>query len=202
MKNKEKDIRFYRTKERIYTAVIELLKLKSFDQITIKDICERATISRSGFYLHYLDKYDLVEQYQLEFMSHVNQFIYEAIEGNTPMEKIMINLLYFFKDDGTLLGLLISDKGSIEIQNQVKKTLQQNALRNIITHTNLSFDTEIERHYCITFFSNAMFGLIQDWINRGQKETPEEIVKILDRLIPYKLSLSKPSLLNPFDSIK
>lgn len=128
-----------------------LLKTKSFDQVTVKDICEKATISRSGFYLHYIDKYDLVEKYQLELMSHVNQLIDEATKLKTPMEETMIKLLYFFQKEGELLGLLISNKGSVEIQNQVKKILQQNTLKNVVSHVNLTVETDIEKHYLVIF---------------------------------------------------
>ncbi|EHS2295468.1 TetR family transcriptional regulator C-terminal domain-containing protein, partial [Enterococcus faecalis] len=103
------------------------------------------------------------------------------------MEETMIKLLYFFKDEGQLLGLLISNKGSIEIQTQVKKMLQQNALKHVIPHINLPLDNETERYYLVIFFSNAMLGLLQEWINTGQKEKPEELVKILSKLIPYEL---------------
>lgn len=68
MNKEEKDIRYQRTHKSILQAMIELLKVKNFDQITVKDICEQAQISRSGFYLHYLDKFDLVEKYQLYFI--------------------------------------------------------------------------------------------------------------------------------------
>ncbi|WVT90714.1 TetR/AcrR family transcriptional regulator [Enterococcus durans] len=129
MTKKEKDIRYYRTKKRMNDAMIELLKIKNFNQITVKDICEKATISRSGFYLHYMDKYDLVEKYQLELMKQINRIIDEETKRNASMEEIMIKILYFFKKEGLLLGLLLSNKGSVEIQNQVKKALQQNGLK-------------------------------------------------------------------------
>ena len=64
----DKDIRYQRTKKNILEAMTQLLEKKNFEQITVKNICEQAEISRSGFYLHYTDKYDLVEKYQLELM--------------------------------------------------------------------------------------------------------------------------------------
>ncbi|HFX3810922.1 TPA: TetR/AcrR family transcriptional regulator [Enterococcus faecium] len=187
MNNSDKDIRFYRTKERITTAMLDLLKTKSFTQITVKDICEKATISRSGFYLHYIDKYDLVEKFQLEFMTEVNLLIEESSRENLSMEKTMVKLLYYFKEEGQLLGLLISNKGSVEIQDQVKRVLQQNALKNIVPHINLPIQNSVEKHYLVTFFSNAMLGLLQEWIHTGQKEKPEELVQVLIKFIPYKL---------------
>lgn len=96
MKNKEKDVRFYRTKERILSAMTELLKNKNFHQVTVKDLCEKAEISRSGFYLHYMDKYDLVEKYQLELMTQVNCLIEENVKEKRSMEETLIKLLYFF----------------------------------------------------------------------------------------------------------
>lgn len=186
MTKKEKDIRHYRTKKRMNDAMIELLKIKNFNQITVKDICEKATISRSGFYLHYMDKYDLVEKYQLELMKQINRIIDEETKRNASMEEIMIKILYFFKKEGLLLGLLLSNKGSVEIQNQVKKALQQNGLKNVLSYINIKFETEIEKHYLVIFFSNAAFGLLQEWINNGQKESPEELVRILNKIVPYK----------------
>lgn len=183
MGNKEKDIRFYRTKTRILSAMIELLKIKSFEQITVKDICAKASVSRSAFYLHFLDKYDLVEKNQVELMAQVNQLIKE---NTFSTEEIMIKILYFFKEEGQLMGLLISDKGSVEIQNQVKKLLQQNAFNNIIPHIDFVLNNDLEKHYFVTFFSNAMLGLLQEWMNTGQKETPEELVQMLSKFIPYK----------------
>jgi len=51
-----------KTQKNIEQALIVLLNQKSFRSITIADICEEALTSRSTFYLHYLDKYDLLEK--------------------------------------------------------------------------------------------------------------------------------------------
>ncbi|MGQ4574070.1 TetR/AcrR family transcriptional regulator [Leuconostoc pseudomesenteroides] len=56
------DIRIIKTRQNIEKAFVSLLNEKSFKLITINDICKRALTSRSTFYLHYLDKYDLLNQ--------------------------------------------------------------------------------------------------------------------------------------------
>lgn len=45
-----------------YEAFVQLLQEKDFDHITIKDICARSLTSKSTFYSHFLDKYDLLEK--------------------------------------------------------------------------------------------------------------------------------------------
>ena len=112
----EKDIRYYRTKQRITAAMVRLLKEKNFDQITVKDICEYAEISRSGFYLHYLDKYDLAEKHQLELLAHANKIIQTASQSTIKRNDLMLHMLNYLKNDGELLALLISDHQKFRIK--------------------------------------------------------------------------------------
>lgn len=61
MKEKKENRRSSMTKEFIKTAFLELLKKKSYPNITITDICKKGNISRSSFYLHYDGSYDVLE---------------------------------------------------------------------------------------------------------------------------------------------
>ncbi len=54
------DLRVKKTKALIKGAFIELVEAKGFDNVTVKDICNKAMINRNTFYLHYLDKIDLL----------------------------------------------------------------------------------------------------------------------------------------------
>lgn len=67
------DRRIRKTKEAIKYALIDLLKHKTLEKITIKDITESADINRGTFYLHYLDKYDLLEQIEDEYIERLSQ---------------------------------------------------------------------------------------------------------------------------------
>ncbi|WVT92849.1 TetR-like C-terminal domain-containing protein [Enterococcus durans] len=67
-----------------------------------------------------------------------------------------------------------------------KKSIATKWIKNVLSYINIKFETEIEKHYLVIFFSNAAFGLLQEWINNGQKESPEELVRILNKIVPYK----------------
>ena len=54
------DRRILKTQEALKKALIELMTEKSFDNITIQDLSDRANVSRGTIYLHYLDKFDLL----------------------------------------------------------------------------------------------------------------------------------------------
>lgn len=54
------DRRKTKSQEAIKKAVIELMSEKSFDNITIQEITDRANVNRATIFLHYFDKYELL----------------------------------------------------------------------------------------------------------------------------------------------
>ena len=56
---KKIDFRVQRTYTLLTSAMMDLLKEKSFDEITVGELCERAMIRRATFYKHFADKFEL-----------------------------------------------------------------------------------------------------------------------------------------------
>ena len=54
-----KNLRIKYTKMFLKNAILELLKEKPLNKITIQELCDKAEVNRSTFYAHYLDIYDL-----------------------------------------------------------------------------------------------------------------------------------------------
>src|SRR2546421_12887221 len=59
---KQADLRVRRTHKLLWEALMAELSERAFEEITVKDICERAMVHRTTFYKHYEDKYALLEQ--------------------------------------------------------------------------------------------------------------------------------------------
>lgn len=181
----EKDVRFQRTKEAIIAAMVELLEKKSFNQITVKMICDTAAISRSGFYLHYTDKYDLVTSYQKEIMHKgMDVLSKRTVHSRKELMEYMLTLL---TNEGRLLALLISDNGAVESQKTMKKLMEENAEKNILPYMEIGTLSPTQKRYFLSFYSHAIFGTIQEWVHSGQQESPRELVAILDQLITFDL---------------
>ena len=58
---KKVDPRIKRTRQLLQQALMDLMREKSFQAITVHDIAERATVNRVTFYAHFEDKYALLE---------------------------------------------------------------------------------------------------------------------------------------------
>lgn len=61
MNKQTTDPRAVRTRKLIIDAFNQLIATKNFDQISVKDITEIATINRATFYTHFVDKYELLD---------------------------------------------------------------------------------------------------------------------------------------------
>ncbi|MBK8136612.1 MAG: TetR family transcriptional regulator [Chloroflexi bacterium] len=55
------DLRIRRTKKLLQEALLALMASKSFQDITVQDITDRAMVNRGTFYDHFADKYALME---------------------------------------------------------------------------------------------------------------------------------------------
>lgn len=75
------DLRIKRTQKSIKNAFYELIEEKGFDHISVKDITERAMISRNTFYLHYNDKFDLLTQKLQQGIRRALDLISSDIDG-------------------------------------------------------------------------------------------------------------------------
>lgn len=82
----KKDLRVQKTLQSIDDAIIRLLKEKSFESITIKDISDEAMINRGTFYSHYSDKYELIESFQITLVSDIEALLYSNIVGESYSE--------------------------------------------------------------------------------------------------------------------
>ena len=56
-----RDPRIRRTRKLLQGALATLMQAKSFDEISVQDITEAATVNRATFYDHYTDKFALLE---------------------------------------------------------------------------------------------------------------------------------------------
>ncbi|MGX7045994.1 TetR/AcrR family transcriptional regulator [Pseudolactococcus plantarum] len=169
------DIRIIKTKQAIKNAMIELLQEKSFDLITTTELVKRAGVSRSNFYTHYQDKYQLVDEYQSAFFKKIST-IFQT--HRTDLATAIYEIFSLLETDYSLESAFLSENGTREIHlyliQQTKKFLET----VIIPHYGKKSLSTVNIDYRTTYLSHAIFGMLQLWIKRGKQESPQEITKM------------------------
>ncbi|MGT2908084.1 TetR/AcrR family transcriptional regulator [Streptococcus dentiloxodontae] len=104
------DVRILKTKRDIENALIELIIEKDFPSLTVKEICQKALISRSTFYSHYLDKYDILEQLVARTIQQLNEKFaakYQAKASSQQLKTFFDDIYDFYQDKQQLLQALL-----------------------------------------------------------------------------------------------
>ncbi len=79
---KRPDARVVRTKKDLRNSLLSLLKQEPFEKITVKMICDYASINKMTFYAHYQDKYDLLD----DLVRSMGEGIRACSIGDMPIE--------------------------------------------------------------------------------------------------------------------
>lgn len=184
------DRRKRKTLQAIQNACFDLLQHKSFEELTISDISEKADISRGTFYLHYVDKFDMLDQFEQQLVDKIKQiFEIHLKDVHSPMDLIktryptLIQLFTCLKEEQALFQIIQQTKGALSFQTELTKVLQnvfhQSPSRQIIGEVKY-----IPPHFFIPILVSVITGATQQWIAQTEDYTPEQLAKgILNILI-------------------
>lgn len=176
-----KDQRRAQTKKALLDALVICLEDQDFNDITTIHLVQTAGISRSSFYTHYKDKYEMIDSYQKELF-HKLEYIFDKYEGKK--EGAFLEIFEFLTRE-KLLSALLSTNGSKEIQDFLIHKLQRMIAEDFIDPTAEERALKgFEKDYASIYFAHAIFGAGQAWINKGKKESPQEMTDFLLRFIP------------------
>jgi len=103
-KQKKMDLRVQKTRNALFAALPALLLHQRFSKITVHDLCEESLVSKTAFYAHFRDKYDLLGQWLGERQQSLQQFFEDL--HNQEAEDTLSRLL---KTHSTAIANLIED---------------------------------------------------------------------------------------------
>lgn len=96
---KKSDLRVRKTYDALIRAFEKLLSEKTFDDITINELCETALIRRPTFYSHFEDKYDFLRFYLNEIQSQIESKSNEIDDSHSGNFKHRWQMLLEFIDE-------------------------------------------------------------------------------------------------------
>jgi len=160
-----------RTRMRIGEAIISLMEKNPLDEVRISQVVIKAHVSRMTFYHYYESKEAALMDYLSELMILFNE---EAKEKNInitlgSIEHISFSFQFFARYENFLLRLEKSGCYNILIDG-INLFLEKNY--------KASFEGEI---YSMYFYAGALLNVFMKWLSGGQKESSEEIAKIVQR---------------------
>jgi AcrR family transcriptional regulator len=180
------DLRVRRTRKLLQEALMELTVEKGFAAVTVRDITERAMVNRSTFYRHYVDKYDLLEQYMTRLGESVSEAaaIVEKANPGTP-EKVPPGLLVLIKhvqEYADFYRIMLGQNGD-PLFTQRFRQMSENRYRHLFTLFGGESDPKAPPiDMKLNYISCAGIGAILWWLENDQPCTPEQLAIWLGQL--------------------
>lgn len=188
-KNKSK---YFNTAILFDEALIQLLEKKDIEYITIKEICNKAGVNRSTFYLHYENINDLVEEtmdyINKKFMDYFNEDTKKFIEKikNSELEelkliekKYLTPYLTFIKENKKIFKASFNNPIGMKATNKYNH-LKYYILNPILDRFNID---ENEKSYLLAFYINGIMAIIKEWISTDCKDSIIDIENIIIKCV-------------------
>lgn len=162
------------TKKDIRDALTQLLLTEPFESISVSKLTRQAKINRGTFYLHYLDKYDMMDKLKEETIRDLHQ-LYDPHQS--PRDSILA-LLQYTKENYQFI-YAISQSRFIDFSKTSKDFVLQVLERTPDYQKRLVEIYQIPLSYAQEVFLASTESIFASWIATGAKESPEDLTQMM-----------------------
>ncbi len=192
MKFRSNDPRAVRTRQRLLDGLMQIVIEKPFREVTVSDITKRAEVNRATFYLHYEDKYDLLEDCAKTMLDGIRSAMEGEFDGVWPQPKerpipfdqhydrMRIVLEHFKKHKDFFLAVMGVDGDPLfrQLFREGASTWIKATLKTVFEHQNKSIDDDYI-DMMVRFQSAGNFDVLIWWL---EQDNPAPIDIMAQRL--------------------
>ena len=184
--------KYFATAARMDEAFLEMIEKKDFAYITVKEICEKAGVNRSTFYLHYETVGDLLtESVQHIIDDFVAYMPYNAIEfleklQDCPLEELylitpeyLVPYLTYIKEHRRVFRATVEQASALQMIDAYQK-LSCHVFTPILNRFGVP---EEDRKYVMQFHINGLMSIIDEWLKDDCKDSIEHVISVIQRCI-------------------
>ncbi|ERI91122.1 putative dihydroxyacetone kinase regulator [Clostridiales bacterium oral taxon 876 str. F0540] len=167
------------TKKALAASFKKLLSEKSMDKITVIDIVEDCEVNRQTFYYHFKDIYDLVEWI---YTNEASKALGDKKTYDTWQQGFMQIFEYVLENKSFVINTYHSLKRE-HLENYLYNETY-NLLIGVIEEKAKGLNIkEVDKSFIAHFYKYAFVGLMLDWIGKGMKGDPCDIIERVNILI-------------------
>ncbi len=185
---KRSESKYFNTAECMDKAFLALLEKKDFAYITVKEICEKAGVNRSTFYLHYETVADLLEEciaYMdrqfLSYFSAESKFAVDKIHALDIQDLYLITpeyllpFLQYVKENKRLFRTAI-EKSDVLGSESKMNAMFCHVFSPIMDRYRVA---EEKKPFLLSFYIDGMIGIVKRWIDGDCRESVAFILEII-----------------------
>lgn len=182
------DRRIRKSRKAIEEALISLMAESNFEGITMNAIAERADVNRGTVYLHYDDKYDLLEQCIEGQMQELLTSCMAEDSEQYPSKEPLFRTLKYMENHAFFYHTLLNNKGIPTFRDKLLTIIQEGMRNQLYTE---GINKNMNEEILIQFWSSAIIGVIEWWILESMPYPAELVTEQLWALLERNQILLK-----------
>lgn len=178
------DLRIMKTQEQLQNALLELLETKELKEITVKEICDRAGISRNAFYQHYGYKEDLYDQMVARATEGIRDSLTPVIPDASHLSQDAVvsyakHIVEGISEVRELIYVMLKNDNGIFLRQLTDLIFGKN-LTNALSFFDMEDSRELRLYY--EFLSGGMSAFIIKWVLEGGL-TEDQAVSLMSNIL-------------------
>ena len=172
----KKDRRIRKTRAQLQNGLAKLMKTKSINEITVKELVDEVDINRSTFYLHYTDIYNLLEDIENRLMDEILRVIdrhKNVTDGG--LLSIFTDIFTIIDANRDICSALIGEKGDMAFVQRMEDIIASHGVHDLMNQFMLP---ERPIHYMISFSMSGCIGMLKEWLSTENSEPPEYMANV------------------------
>lgn len=163
------------TKQMLKSSLMEMLETESIQNIAIKNLCAIADVNRSTFYKYYGSQFDLLREIEEDAVENVISIMESHPDGKADA---LLEICRYLNKDVLLVRPLITNDSDF-----MKMIFSHPLIRAEINQSLEPMVEETKREYVFDFIAYGSARIVRLWLNKPDRESPEEIAELLSSLM-------------------
>ena len=184
--------KYFNTAVKMDLALISLLKKKSFEYITVSELCKTAGVNRSTFYLHYETIGDLLTEttsYLIDvFISYFgekkNSISLDLVncelgDLNFISKEYLIPYLNYIKENKDVFAIALSNGNSFSF-DKIYGEMFDYIFNPILERFHYP---KCDRKYVMRYYLNGITAIVCEWLKDGCEISISDVVRIIEECV-------------------
>lgn len=165
------------TRENLVEAFWGLYCQKKIDNISIKEITDKAGYHRSTFYEYFVDIYDVLNQMEDSLLADIKERALEAIEVGFSDDVLQL-VAELYKSRGKYLSVLLGENGDPNFSKKLKAVM-----RPALMETFALSESDIHTTYILEFGFSAILSTVTYWYQRNMDISSSDLIILVRSML-------------------
>lgn len=175
-----KDSRIIQTRRSLREALLRLLKTKSLEQITIREVAAVAGVGYNTFFRHHNSKEELLNDIAADEIKRLHEFSISVFENTDSAEGAKALCTYVAEHDALWSTLLIGGAANTLREEFIRRSL-------VVAEEKITSTDPIPAEIGVKLAAAGTFELLAWWLEQPKRMSIDELAAIYHKLVVHPL---------------